>query len=105
LETLLKILDANIPHEFMDAVFATDHTVSPNTIDSIFRKHNVDEHFQFRDYATAAANRNLTAGIAGLFTGLSGSNFSGQHGFTTDSPILCQMEMTAPDQGTHKKST
>jgi hypothetical protein len=104
LETLLKILDANVPHEFMDAMFATDHTVRPNTINSIFRKHNADEHFQFRDYATAAANRNLTAGIAGLFTGLSGSNFSGQHGFTTDSPILCQMEMAAPDRGTHKKS-
>jgi hypothetical protein len=64
----------------------------------------VNEHFQFRDYATAAANRNLKAGIAGLFTDLSGSNFSGQHGFTTDSPILCQMEMAATDRGTHKKS-
>jgi hypothetical protein len=104
LETLLKILDANVPHEFMDAMFATDHTVSPNTINSIFRKHNADKHFQFRNYTTAAANRNLTAGIAGLFTGLSGSNFSRQHGFTMDKPILCQMEMAAPDRGTHKKS-
>jgi hypothetical protein len=49
LETLLKILDANVPHEFMDVMFATDHTISPNTIDSIFRKHNSEEHFQFRD--------------------------------------------------------
>jgi hypothetical protein len=97
LATLLKILDSNVPHEFMDLMFATDHTVSPNTINSIFRKHNADKHFQFRNYATAAANRNLTAGIAGLFTGLSGRNFSGQHGFTTDSPILCQMEMAALD--------
>jgi hypothetical protein len=104
LETLLKILDANVPHEFMDAMFAMDHTVSPNTINSIFRKHNADKHFQFCDYTTAAANKNLAAGITGLFTGLSGSNFSGQHGFTTDSPILCQMEMAAPDLGTHKKS-
>jgi hypothetical protein len=88
----------------MDAMFATDHTVSSNTINSIFRKHNAVEYFQFRDYATADANRNLTAGIAGLFTGLSGCNFSGQHGFTTDSPILCQMEMAAPDRATHKKS-
>jgi hypothetical protein len=45
LETLLKILDANVPQEFMDTMFATDHTVSPNTIDSIFRKHNVGVHF------------------------------------------------------------
>jgi hypothetical protein len=104
LETLLKILDANVPHEFMDEMFAMDHTVSPNTTNLIFREHNADKHFQFCDYATAAANRNLTAGIAGLFTGLSGSNFYGQHGFTTDTPILCQMEMTAPDRGTHKKS-
>jgi hypothetical protein len=88
----------------MDAMFATDHTVSPNAIDSIFRKDNADEHFQFRDYATAAANKNLTAGITGLFTWLSRSNFSGQHGFTTDSPILCQMEMAAPDRGPHNKS-
>jgi hypothetical protein len=85
LATLLTILNANVPHKFMDVMFATDHTVSPNTINSIFRKHNADTHFRFRDFATAAANRNLTAGIAGLFTGLSGHNFSGQHGFTTDS--------------------
>jgi hypothetical protein len=71
LETLLKILDANVPHEFMDTMIATDYTVSPNTIDSIFRKHNAGEYFQFRDYATAAANKHLAAGIAGLFTRLS----------------------------------
>jgi hypothetical protein len=104
LETLLKILDANVPHEFMDTMFATDHTVSPNTINLIFRKHNADKHFQFRDYATAVTDRNLTGGITGLFTGLSGSNFSGQKGFTMDRPLLCQMEMAAPDRGTHKKS-
>jgi hypothetical protein len=48
LETLLKILDANVPHEFMDEMFATDHTISPNTINTIFRKHNADEHFVWK---------------------------------------------------------
>jgi hypothetical protein len=68
----------------MDEMFATYHTVSPNTINSIFKKNNADKHFHFRDYATAVSNRNLTGGITGLFTSLSGSNFSGQKGFTTD---------------------
>jgi hypothetical protein len=40
----------------MDERFATDHTISPNTINSIFRKNNADKHFQFRDYAQAATN-------------------------------------------------
>jgi hypothetical protein len=89
----------------MDDMFTADHTVSPNTINLIFKANNADKHFQFRDYATAVANRNLTEGITGLFTGLSGSNFSGQNGFTTERPLLCQMEMAAPDRNvTYKKS-
>jgi hypothetical protein len=104
LETLLAILDATVPPKFMDKMFASDHTVSPSTINSIFKTNNVDKHFQFRDYATAGSNQNLTGGITGLFTGLSGSNFSGQKGFTTDTPLLCQMEMAAPDQANYKKS-
>jgi hypothetical protein len=77
LETLLTILDANVPNEFMDEMFATDHTISPNTISLIFKQNSADKYFQFRDYATAVSIRNLTGGITGLFTGLSGSNFSG----------------------------
>jgi hypothetical protein len=104
LETLLAILDANLPTEFMDKLFATDHTISPNIINSVFKKNNAYKHFQFRDYATAVSNRNLTGGITGLFTGLSGRNFSGQNGLTTDTPLLCQMEMVAPDRANYKKS-
>jgi hypothetical protein len=88
----------------MDKMFATDHTISPNTINSIFKKNNADKHFQFRDYAPAVSNQNLTGGITGLLTVLSGSNFSGQTGFTTDTPLLCQMEMAAPDRANLKKS-
>jgi hypothetical protein len=96
LETLLKILDANVPHEFMDAMFTTDHTVSPNTTQ--FSESTMRTHiFSSATTPQPLQMKNLAAGIAGLFTGLSGSNFSGQHGFTTDSPILCQMEMAAPD--------
>jgi hypothetical protein len=51
LETLLAILDATIPPEFMDEIFASDHTFSPNTINLIFKTNNADKHFQFRDYA------------------------------------------------------
>jgi hypothetical protein len=99
LEILLAILDANVPTKFLDEMFATDHTVSPNTKNSIFKKNNADKHLQFIDYATAVVSQNIC-----LFTGLSGSNISGQHGFTTDTPILCQMKMAAPDRVIHKKS-
>jgi hypothetical protein len=88
----------------MDEMFATDHTVSSNTINSIFKKSLAGTHFQFRDYTTAVSNRDLTEGITGLFTGLSGSNFSRRKGSTTDRLLLCQMEMAAPALATHKKS-
>jgi hypothetical protein len=77
---------------------------APTPVTLIFKTNNADKHFQFQDNAPAVSNRNLTGGITGLFTGLSGSNFSGQTGFTTDRPLLCQMEMAAPDQANLKKS-
>jgi hypothetical protein len=72
---------------FMDITLQNHRSVN-----SIFKKNNTGKHLQFADYATA------------VFTGLSGSSFSGQHGLTTDTPILCQMEMAAPDRAIHKKS-
>jgi hypothetical protein len=104
LEALLTIIGTSVPTEFLDKMFSRDHTLRTNTINSIFKQNNADQHFQFMDYATAVVNRNLTSGMTQLFTGESGDNFSGPHGFTTDTPILCQMEMAAPDRSTNRKS-
>jgi hypothetical protein len=101
---LLAIINATVPADFLDQMFAADHTVSPNTITSIFNRNHADEHFHFADYTTAATNRELPTGTAGLFTGLSGSNFSGANGFTIDTPILCQMERVAAERDLNKKS-
>jgi hypothetical protein len=104
LETLLAIVNATVPADFLDQMFKTDYTVNPNTIASIFEKNNAQEHLQYTDYHIAATNRGLTPGIAGMFTGYSGNGFSGENGFTTDAPFLCQMERAAEARDPHKKS-
>ena len=105
LQALLTIMGATVPTSFLDQMFAIDYTVRSNTINSIFKNNKAEQHFQFSDYATMVANRNLPSGLTPLFTGASGGNFSGPSGFTTDTPILCQMEMAAPDRSlSYKKS-
>jgi hypothetical protein len=101
---ILGAVGASVPNKVLDAMFAKDLTMSPNTIESIFKQHNVTNYLQFKDYSTEVANANLCKGIYNLFAGHSGNNFGGDDGFSSNAPILCQMEMSGPANATNNKS-
>lgn len=101
---VLGAVGASVPNKVLNAMFAKDLTMSPNTIESIFKQHNITDYFQFKDYSTEVANANLDKGIYSLFAGHSGNNFGGDEGFSSNAPILCQMEMNGPATATNDKS-
>jgi hypothetical protein len=96
LKTVLQILGINISTDFMEKVFTTDYTRTAVTINAIFKDHHATDQFQYHDYAATVSDRLLSPGINGLFTGKTGDNFSGVGALTTETPVLCQMEMEAP---------
>lgn len=102
LEALCVITGAKVAPEWLEKVFTTDYTRRGNSIDSVFRQHAADDQFQYRDYSTEALERNLPLGIGALFKGKSGGNFTGTNGFTTDTPLLCQMQINAPHNDANK---
>jgi hypothetical protein len=81
-------------------MFQHNHTGSGSTLAAILKENNADKHFQFEDYNTAVANKNLTPGLNALFLGHSGPNFGksdeNTNTFKNNHLILCQIDSEAP---------
>jgi hypothetical protein len=100
LTAALSILGTTFPTEVLQKMFQHNHTRSGSTLAAILKENNADKHFQFEDYNTAVANRNLTPGLNALFLGHSGPNFGETDGnadtFNNSHLILCQINCEAP---------
>jgi hypothetical protein len=81
-------------------MFQHDHTGSGSTLAAFLKENDADKYFQFEDYNTAVANKNLTPGLNALFLGHLGPNFgktdNNTDTFNNNHLILCQIDCEAP---------
>jgi hypothetical protein len=100
LTTALSILGTTLPTEVLQKMFQYNPTKLGKTLAAILKENNAGKYFQFEDYNTAVANRNLTPGLEALFLGYSGPNFGDTdgdtNGFNNSHLILCQIGCEAP---------
>jgi hypothetical protein len=95
LTAALSILGTTLPAEVLQTMFHYNPTKSGKTLAAILKENNADNHFRFKDYNAAVADKNLTPGLEALFLGHSGPNFGG-NGFNNSHLILCQIDCEAP---------
>jgi hypothetical protein len=93
---VMKLLNFSLAVRAIDKMFKNDYTVNQTALYTLFQQHITKDQFQYKDYNQQVLRNGKKAGIKALLQGAPGTNFSGKNALPIEFPILCQVQIKAP---------